>query len=423
MISNSLKNKIGIHSMWQSLERSVSYIGKKFQFRLETWKRKREIARAYHSPSLFKHVKKHAVTTGIVAGVVAGGFLLYTFSPAIIKTTKNLLETRQRTFRDFSRAEASPIEQEKAEENAANPKPGKSEPVKKHIPPALKTDFAIIANKSTKSFYLLKQQSPATWNIVEKYFMAVGERDGKKERAGDKKTPEGAYFITGRKENSELPEIYGPLAFVLNYPNDEDRKFGRNGEGIWIHGTRPDSVPLQTRGCLELYNKDLRELSSYLKLGMGTPVIIINDPQLENPISVLARKVAQKQNRFMAKHKKYQDTFKQVLNSWEKAWESRDIEQYAHFYDTSTFFGQGLHWNAWKEKKERTFTIYSFIEVGIEDITLADFSDSTAVVKFIQTYTSDAINVQNGKKLSFINRQGAWKIKMETTFPQEEHIS
>ena len=106
--------------------------------------------------------------------------------------------------------------------------------------------------------------------------MAIGENEGVKIREGDKKTPEGIYFIIGRKERSELNKMYGPLAFVLNYPNEEDRKRGRTGNGIWIHGTNPDSIPLQTRGCLELENVNILELGMHLKTGIGTPIVIIN---------------------------------------------------------------------------------------------------------------------------------------------------
>jgi hypothetical protein len=62
------------------------------------------------------------------------------------------------------------------------------------------------------------------------------------------------------------------------------------------------------------------------------------------------------------------------------------------------------------------------IEISIDKIFLSDYSDSIAVIKFVQAYKSDKINVINGKKLQFVNNNGIWKIFSENTFPKEEHL-
>jgi murein L,D-transpeptidase YafK len=52
--------------------------------------------------------------------------------------------------------------------------------------------------------------------------MATGSQQGQKVTAGDKRTPEGLYLIIERKERYQLSSIYGPLAYVLDYPNEEE---------------------------------------------------------------------------------------------------------------------------------------------------------------------------------------------------------
>ncbi|MBD3319901.1 MAG: L,D-transpeptidase family protein [Chitinivibrionales bacterium] len=414
---------MGIHAMWRSLERTLSYYGKAIQFRMETWHKKREIARAYHHTPLLQRVQRYARPAAIAVLIAATAVALYAFVPALFSTLGTMLKNRPATAR-----KAIPRAPKKSRPAATAPQPGeKSKPdeIPEFTPgPELNSEFALIANKATRNMHLLRQKDSAQWKPIQEYSIAVGERQGRKERAGDKKTPEGIYFITGRKEASELPEIYGPLAYVLNYPNEEDKKAGRNGEGIWIHGTSPDSFPLQTRGCLELNNKDLTELSSYLKLGIGTPVIIINEPSPQNPAATLKRaRLARKHRSFISEHAQRQKDFRRLLSSWESAWESQNIDQYSRFYDTTGFYGQGLQWNDWKQRKIRTFQNYNSIALNIQDIRVTDFSESTAVVKFIQRYTSDALDVMNGKKISLIKKGGTWKIKQESTFPREEHLS
>ena len=217
--------------------------------------------------------------------------------------------------------------------------------------------------------------------------------------------------------------MYGPLAFVLNYPNEEDRKKGRTGNGIWIHGTNPDSVPLQTRGCLELENINIIELGKYLKTGIGTPIVIVNNDSIQDPLTIPDfNKIETERNKILARYKKQRDFFVSLLEKWENAWESMNIQNYARFYHEDKFFGQGLDWPGWQEKKSRTFEIYSEIQISIDNIFLADISESTAVLKFMQGYKSDRLNVLNGKKLNLVKSDGSWKIYQENTFPQQELV-
>jgi murein L,D-transpeptidase YafK len=68
---------------------------------------------------------------------------------------------------------------------------------------------------------------------------------------------------------------YGPCFLMLNYPNSEDKKRGRTGSGIGIHGTN-DPISLgnpATSGCIRMRNVEIVWLSQWLK--RGTPVKIL----------------------------------------------------------------------------------------------------------------------------------------------------
>ena len=261
----------------------------------------------------------------------------------------------------------------------------------------------------------------SAWRVVREYDIAIGEQEGRKVTAGDRRTPEGCYFIIGRKEKSELAAIYGPLAYILNYPNEVDRIAGRTGQGIWIHGTDPDSSPYQTRGCLEMENHDLEELASMLKKGIGTPVVILNDPRLEDIASVPDyRFCEERRHAILREYEGLVAQIRQLLATWKTAWERKNIDEYASFYDTVQFYGQGLDWAPWKERKLRTFGLYDTIAISIDHITLSEVAGNSMIVRFMQRYRTNRNNIENGKKLSFEKINDFWKITRESTCPKEE---
>jgi murein L,D-transpeptidase YafK len=283
-------------------------------------------------------------------------------------------------------------------------------------------NYCILANKANRTLYLLgKTAGEETWKSMEHFSILVGRNDGQKMSEGDKRTPEGIYFIVGRKETEELNAIYGPLAYMLNYPNEEDRKAGRTGQGIWIHGTREDTTREATRGCVVLNNDNILTLASYLQLGIGTPVVIINNSGLTAPEKALDFQLLRtRRERILTEYISRRVEFEGLLAQWKEAWESRNIEQYSRFYDFNRFFGEGMRWDAWREKKQRTFQTYSMINIGIDKVSVSEFSETTAVILFIQRYESNVIKVQRPKKLSFFKSEGGWKIFKEETFSRQE---
>lgn len=288
---------------------------------------------------------------------------------------------------------------------------------------AIKADYyMLVANKAKRQMFLLHQNNLQEWKVITQFNIEIGGGlAGRKVSAGDRRTPEGLYYILIRKDKYELSSIYGPLAYVLNYPNEIDKNEGRTGQGIWIHGTSENGAPVPTKGCLSLANKDIIELSKYIESGIGTPVLIVSDSTLVNPVlSPDYEMVDRERNKTISNQDLLLASVKDFLSNWEIAWESRDINNYQNFYSIAHFNSQGMNWNSWKEKKMQTFQIYDTINVTINKVSVSDWTDVSLEIKFLQNYKSDQKYFENGKKLFLEKDDGTWKITREITIPKEE---
>jgi murein L,D-transpeptidase YafK len=116
--------------------------------------------------------------------------------------------------------------------------------------------------------------------VIKTYKVALGDPKGPKVQAGDKKTPEGTYFVDAKNAHSLFHR-----ALHLSYPNAADRERARKlgvhpGGDIEIHG-----LPTQyawmgaahrsidwTTGCIAVTNPEIEEIWDYVSV--GTPVEI-----------------------------------------------------------------------------------------------------------------------------------------------------
>lgn len=105
------------------------------------------------------------------------------------------------------------------------------------------------------------------------YPCATGETEGDKVKSGDQRTPEGIYFTTHRYRDRKVT-IFGDRALHLNYPNAFDRREGREGNGIYIHGTNRTLRPRSSNGCVVMRNEDLAAISTLVKENL-TPVVMV----------------------------------------------------------------------------------------------------------------------------------------------------
>ena len=122
----------------------------------------------------------------------------------------------------------------------------------------------VLVLKSARKLQLISDGKP-----IKTYRISLGKQPkGAKMREGDKRTPEGMYWVDWRKKSDKFN-----LAMHINYPNISDaataRREGVNpGSMIMIHGT-PDSEdnPEElfhtldwTDGCIAMKNHEMREV-------------------------------------------------------------------------------------------------------------------------------------------------------------------
>lgn len=104
------------------------------------------------------------------------------------------------------------------------------------------------------------------------YVCTTGQKHGDKQVRGDLKTPEGVYFVVGKRTAGLDFQDYGGVAYILDYPNPEDRRRGKTGSGIWLHSRGRPVTPRESRGCVVVNLDDMARIGP--KLRPGTPVVI-----------------------------------------------------------------------------------------------------------------------------------------------------
>jgi hypothetical protein len=388
------------------------------RFACQTWMNKRAIARAYRTPFQL-HLSPRLIRGALAAiGVVFLLAMLIAVAPGIISTARRAVAAMHADERRVHPRKKTAVDRQKAATASSEkiPAPLRAQDI------FADGDMALIAVKSDRTLSAFRFEKNS-WRQVAQYRVAIGRNGGRKISAGDKRTPEGLYFIVGRRDRSEMAPGYGPFAYILDYPNDEDRASGRTGEGIWIHGSAGDSGPAPTRGCIELHNGNLYQLCALLKIGIGIPVAIVDTGRAVSPDSMfLNAYVKERRERIMRHHSGLEAHFTRVLSEWQRAWQSRDIASYASFYDTTAFYGQGMGWPAWRDTKIRTFANYDTIAVHIDSLVVTDYTDSLAIVKFLQRYASNVTRSEGAKKIVLVNKTGAWKIFRESTISRQEYL-
>ncbi|HGM5579647.1 TPA: murein L,D-transpeptidase family protein [Pseudomonas putida] len=129
----------------------------------------------------------------------------------------------------------------------------------------------VLVLKSERRLQLISRGEP-----LKTYRISLGKQPkGAKEREGDKRTPEGFYWLDWRK----VSDRYN-LAMHISYPNISDaakaRREGVNaGSMIMIHGTPINEEYPEwyfhtldwTEGCIAMRNDDMREVWSMVKDG------------------------------------------------------------------------------------------------------------------------------------------------------------
>ena len=268
------------------------------------------------------------------------------------------------------------------------------------------SDYALIVEKLLHKLTVYRSNFNGGYDIIKSYQAITGKKQGDKKFVGDKKTPEGVYFITGKITGNKLPAKYGPGALALDYPNIFDQRSSKTGYGIWIHGVEDDTrvlKPFDTDGCVALRNQDWKDLEKYITI-FETPVIITNEMfYLNSNQSLLEAK----------------NQIHSLLDAWKKAWESSDLNSYLSFY-SDTFHTLGKNKKQWLNYK----TIISAsrkgkISIEISDPKIVAYGDQL-FVSFLQRYKSSE-KVDFGRKFLYLKKENnEFKIISEKWYEEEQ---
>jgi murein L,D-transpeptidase YafK len=268
------------------------------------------------------------------------------------------------------------------------------------MPPEQK--YAIVADTGRSRLYLYKNVDGSPRYLAD-YYISTGKNGSQKLKEGDKKTPIGVYFVTDNLPRQRLSDFYGGMAFPINYPNEWDKRHGRSGYGIWLHGTPPDTYsrpPRASDGCVVLANDDLSALASTLQVGI-TSVIISDQMEWVKPhdAAALRRKLAQH------------------LERWRRSWESGNMDDYVAIYGSDFSSGE-QKLEEWMQDKRQAGAEKNPAKVGISNVGIFLYPgrDDLAVINFDEEYSSNDLSNKIKKRQYWMkeDKSGSWKIIYES---------
>jgi murein L,D-transpeptidase YafK len=242
---------------------------------------------------------------------------------------------------------------------------------------------------------------PGEPDFHDERYMSVGENGVGKNRAWDRRTPLGIYFISEELDTSRLHKKYGPLAFPLDYPNVWDRLNERSGDGIWIHGVDPKAgrrPPQDTDGCIALPNNELVEIKDDF-VPLITPVIITREIRWVSYVEVDALRAE----------------LQAALEMWVQSYRAGDMHRYLSMY-AHDFRYRGLNRGEWSAYRLQTIGSRSVQDLVLSEVLLlADPEEKGLFLsRFRQTIVDDVQTIVTTKRLYWRRSQsGEFRIVAE----------
>ncbi|MDT3736145.1 MAG: L,D-transpeptidase family protein [Denitratisoma sp.] len=318
----------------------------------------------------------------------------------------DLLLARARPLRTLGNAANAPQDKlaDLREEAVARLKAYRDKPPADYVPRYLlqmhpEQKFAVVVDTQKARLYLYRNMDGQP-RFVADYYISHGKAGSEKVREGDKKTPIGVYHVTASLPRQKLTDFYGSGAFPISYPNEWDKRQGRNGHGIWLHGTPSDTFsrpPKASDGCVVLANQDLDALAKNLQIGT-TPVIISNSIEWLSLDDWQAERAA----------------LSRSIEAWRGDWESLDTDKYLRHY-SKRFQSGNQSFEQWSAQKRQVNAGKQWIRVGTDNISM--FRDpgkeEMVVVTFDQDYRSSNLSNTMKKRQYWMKEDGAWKIVYE----------
>ncbi len=259
------------------------------------------------------------------------------------------------------------------------------------------THHAIAVDASRSRLYLFENSGNGL-QLVGEHYVSIGRLGAEKNTEGDQRTPLGVYYITSRLDAKQLTDFYGVGALPLNYPNEYDRRQGKTGGGIWLHGVPSDSYarsPNSTDGCVVLANPELQTILQRVQ-PRSTPVVIARNLQWLTP----DRNEPQRRN------------LQNLLEGWRVARASGDLNRLLAFYSPQ-FSSGSKDLQQFRQQLERDVLAQRGKVLQLKDLAILSWKDKSDIL--VVTFGE----VGEGQRTGTVKRQywgkegGLWKIFFE----------
>jgi len=265
---------------------------------------------------------------------------------------------------------------------------------------------ALVVDTARSTLYVFENHGGEARYVAD-YYITIGKNGTDKFKEGDKKTPLGVYHVTGNIPREKLhttygkaSELYGNGALPISYPNEWDRRQGREGYGIWLHGVPFDTYsrpPRASDGCVALTNEDFEVIAKYAKAGV-TPVIIAHGVEWASADAA----------------KSLRKDLAQNIEHWRRDWESLDTGKYLTHYAAS-FSADKADLAQWSDQKHKVNAGKTWIKLKLDQVSVFLYPgrDDLAVVTFNQDYASSNLSNHMRKRQYWIREGGTWRILHE----------
>ena len=316
----------------------------------------------------------------------------------------DLLLARARPISNFGAAPNAPrdrVQDLREEANARLQRVQQQQPIA--IPKYLwqlspKQRYAVVVDTDKSTLYLFENVKGEPRYVAD-FYISVGKKGADKVSEGDQRTPLGVYFVNSHLTKDKLTDFYGSGAYPLSYPNEWDKRLGRDGHGIWLHGTPSDTYsrpPRASNGCVVLANNDLNDLATHLQIGV-TPVIIASTIDWSDDADRADRAELQK-----------------TIEQWRSDWASRNTEAYLAHY-ARDFSSGSVNLAAFAQQKRLVNSGKTWIKVKMSNVSIFPYPSqpNLVVVNFEQDYDSNNLSNHMNKRQYWMKRDGRWLIVYE----------
>lgn len=141
-----------------------------------------------------------------------------------------------------------------------------------------------------------------------------------------------------------------------------------------------------------------------------TPPAAVTKPAPQPTASAQPAKPAQPDNRDADKQK-----IVAVIQTWADAWSRQNVNGYLAVYDRDFHPPKGQKFNAWAKERRERITAPKSIDVKVSDFKVEISSDTSAKVRFRQSYRSDRLSSSTTKTVIMQKTGGRWMIREERT--------